>query len=503
MLPLVTVTSDVIPAFTPLCFPGSKYISKSEDNLLTPHCDTSWRGASPVGAHSRGSFIDTPLNTCLKSSYTSEPAIMASKPPAAASLPKKLCCASSADSLESSITEAQSQTGLTLLKIKTAFTESENNLLDVIQNTSRRNTTKTSDGIVVPPQETPADRVLSVDTSTCPAEQRFLASDQNIIFGQTEIAAFSPLHIDSVVFESGVYCSPPTKAEKGSRCAAVSSHNSSMGTDGEREVEQVNCSRLIDALDIQSPALFKLGISGLQSTPYKLVVEHCEELVVPPKINSVVSVTHEKSETYPEMSSQVQNQQPVPPCSQETEKCRVAEHIQHFNMLTLHSPRGSRAAQLRSPLKFQRTPVRQTIRRINSLLGDSRRPSRHTASQSSQVVKAVSLESGLSPHPQRQPHQSEARAELSNSVCPIKKPPPVPPKKPSTLAWKSKASALGDRTNKVQPKSRVDSSVSDPAGTHKPPALQLVEKDRTHYRGSPRNPLNQGRLLSATKPVDL
>ena len=137
------------------------------------------------------------------------------------------------------------------------------------------------------------------------------------------------------------------------------------------------------------------------------------------------------------------------------------------------------------------------------MLDDSRRPRRNAAGQSSQVVKAVSLESGLSPHPQPQPHQSEAQAELSNSNSPVKKPPPVLPKRPSTLARKAKASALGDVTNKVQPKSRVDSSVSDPAGAPKPPPLQLVEKDRTHYRGSPRNPLNQGRLLSATKPVDL
>lgn len=513
------IFSVVISAYIPLCITGSKFISKSEDNLLTPQCDsiahrTSWCGETPVGAQafSGTSFTDTPMNMCLKSSYASEPAIVMSKPPAVAGLPKKLCCASSAESLESegSITEAQSQTGPTLLKIKKAFTESGSDLQAVIRdpcNSTGTNATKPSDSILVPPPETLTDEGLSVgtETPTFPAQQSRLANDQNITFGQIEIAALSPLHIDSVVFESGVFCSPPTKADKRSLCAApISSHNSPMVRESEREVEQVNCSRLIDALDIQSPFLFKRCVSfGLQSTPYKLDVELNEELGTSPKIDTVGSPALEKNEVYLEIGSEVQNQEPLSP---ETEKRRVAEHIQHFNKLTLHSPRGSRATQIRSPLKFQRTPVRQTVRRINSLLGDSRRPGRNaklTASQSSQVVKAVSLESGLSPHPQLQPYQGVAQVELSNSICPIKKPPPVPPKKPSTLARKPKACALGDMTNKVQPKSRMDGSVPDPSGAQKPLVQQLVEKDMNHYRGSPRNPLNQGRLLSATKPVDL
>lgn len=483
------------------CLTGSKYISKSEHNLLTPQCDpvthrTSWCAETPVGAQAfgGGSFTDTPMNMCLKGSYVSEPAIVASKPPAVASLPMKLCCASSADSLESesSITKAQSQTGPTLLKMK-SFTESNGDLQAVLEdpcNSPEPNTAKPPDSIVVPPPGTPTDRVLSADTDTSrfPAPQSRLANDQNITFGQ--IAALTPLHIDSVVFESDVFCSPPTKADKGSVCAApISSHNSSVVGESDREVEEVNYSRLVDALDIHSPELFKLGVSsGLQSTPYKLDVGLDEDLDMPLKIGTVVSAALGKSETCPESGS---NDQPPSP---RTEKRRVAEHIQHFNKLTLHSPRGSRAAQIRSPLKFQRTPVRQTVRRMNSLLGDGRRPA-----QSSRVGKAVSLESGLSPRPQPQPHQDVAQVKLSNSIT---KPPPVPPKKPSSLAWKPKTCALGDMTNKVQPKSRVDGSVPDPAGAQKAVAQQLLEKDRSHYRGSPRNPLNQARLLSATKPVD-
>ncbi|XP_073338926.1 rho GTPase-activating protein 11A isoform X1 [Pagrus major] len=486
---------------------SSKYISKSEDNLLTPQCDssvhhTSWSGETPVGAQAfgGGSFTDTPMNMCLKSGYKSEPAIVVSKPPAVASLPKKLCCASSAESLESesSITEAQSLTGPTLLKIKT-LTELGSDLQAAIQepcSSTGTDQTKLSDSILLPPPKTPT----VLQASRFPAQQSLLADDQNITFGQIEIAALSPLHIDSVIFESGVYCSPVAKADKGFPCAApTSSHSSFTVEESDREVGQVNCSRLIEALDIQSPALFRVGVtSGLQSTPYKLDLELGDE------IGTIASSVHESDESSQEIGTKIQNQQPLSPRSLETEKRRVAEHIEHFNKLTLHSPRGPKASHIRSPLKFQRTPVRQTVRRMNSLLGDNRRPTRNAkllTSQSSPVVKAVSMESGLSPHPQLQPYQEDAQVGPSLSVQSIKRPPPVPPKKPSTLARKAKVCALGDVTNKVQPKTKMASS--EPAGAQKPLVQQVVEKDMTHYRGSPRNPLNQGRLLSATKPVDL
>uniref|UniRef100_A0A3Q1GTF5 Rho GTPase activating protein 11A n=1 Tax=Acanthochromis polyacanthus TaxID=80966 RepID=A0A3Q1GTF5_9TELE len=484
---------------------SSKYISKSEDNLLTPQCDssalrTSWSGETPVGAQtfSGESFTDTPMNMCLKSNYVSEPAIVLSKPPAVSSLPMKLCCASSAESLESerSITESQTQTGPTLLRIKKAFTESGSDLQAVVQDSieaSITSKTKPPDSISVVPPETPAVTVLSVDTSSIPAQRRPLANEHNFTFGQIEIAALSPLHIDSVVFESDVYCSPVIRDDRDSHCAAQTSscHDSTVER-SETEAEQVNCSRLIDALDIQSPAHFRLGVSsGLQSTPYRLGLELTEELSTPPK------TVHG---TEAEIGTAVPNQQPLSPYRRETEKRRVADHIQHFNKLTLNSPRGQ---QIRSPLKFQRTPVRQTVRRINSILGDSRRPTRNAELpvSRSKVAKALSLESGLSPHPQRHPHLGEPQVGLSNSKCPIKKPPPVPPRKPSTLA--RKASALGDVTNKAQPKIKVDSSVCDPSAAQKALTQQVAEKEMNHYRGSPRNPLNQARLLSATKPVDL
>ncbi|XP_072221867.1 rho GTPase-activating protein 11A isoform X2 [Leuresthes tenuis] len=478
---------------------SSKYISKSEDNLLTPQCDstpyqTSWNGETPVGAQAfrGGSFTDTPMTMCLKNNYMSEPAIITTlKPPALTSLPLKLCCASSAESLESDgpIAETPRQPGPTLLRIKTVSTELQSGLQAGIGgscSSTGESVIKPSDSMPFTPPETPAVKVLSVDT-----EASILADAQNVTF---DIAALSPLHIDSVMLESSAHCTPVIKDGTAAR---VSVHHNSMMRQVELEAEEVNSSRLIDALDIQSPAHFKLGVSsGLQSTPYKPSVEFKDELVTSSKTGT--PVLHEQIELSPEVGTKVQKQQPLSPHSQEAEKRRVAEHIQHFNQLTLYSPTGSKSKQSRSPLKFQRTPVQLTVRRINSLLGERSRPVRRaefTACHSGHVAKAVSLESGLSPHPQLRPRQG-----LSNSSCSIKKPPPVPPKKPSTVAM---SCVLGDVTNKVQPKAKKDCSASEPSGAQKPLLQEMAANNMNYYRGSPRNPLNQGRLLSATKPIDL
>ncbi|KAM9777273.1 rho GTPase-activating protein 11A [Neosynchiropus ocellatus] len=421
---------------------SSHYMSKSEDNLLTPKCEprahrTAWTRETPLGApaSSCDSFNDTPMSMCLKNTYASEPAI--AKPPTGSGLAKTLCCAVSADSLCS-----QTQ------KQEVEVTGTEADQADLKE-------TKASDSFLFRPPQTPPAKVSAEPAVApgIPTPQSLLGDDQNVTFGHFDIAALSPLHIDSVVFESGGY-SPAIR--KASFC-----HDSSVK---EEEEPAANCSRLIDALDIQSPAHFRPQVScGLQSTPYKSTAELKEELYV------LVE------EPLKETDDQVQNQPADSPPDLEQQKARVADHIQHFNTLTLYSPRGSKPKQTRSPIKFERTPVRQAVRRINSLMGDGRRPACNR-----EVVKAVSMESGLSPR------------------CLKKKPPPVPPKKPGTLARLPKSVALGDVTNKIPSQTKVDTPEAPRSRVQ-----QVTEKDSNYYRGSPRNPLNQSRLLSATKPVDL
>ncbi|TNM95552.1 hypothetical protein fugu_016635 [Takifugu bimaculatus] len=381
-----------------------KYISKSEDNLLTP-CgassahQTSWGAETPAGTRvfSGESFSDTPMKMCLKSTYTSEPSMVVSKPPAAAALPKTLCCASSADSLESQNLElrVQSRASPTLMK----NTEPGCDLgATGPRGSAGANAAKPSDRVINPPPETPEGKVLAADAGTPSflGQCRYLTSDQNITFSQIELGTLTPLHIDSVIFEPDTYRSPPRESERASFCV-VPSRTSSMVGEAEKEAEQVTCSRMVEALDIHG--LFDVGVhSGLRSTPYKLDGEDGKGPGATSQTGAVASAEHTVNEGHPEVGSEVQNQHVQAASSPETEKRRVADHIHHFNKLTLHSPRASRLTQIRSPLKFQRTPVRQAVRRINSLMGDSRRCSQTP----SRVVKAVSLESGLSPHPQLQ-----------------------------------------------------------------------------------------------------
>lgn len=481
---------------------SSKYISKSEDNLLTPHCDASphqvsWIVETPVGkrALNRGSFTDTPLTTSLKCNYMSEPAIIVSKQsPVASILPKKLCCTSSSESLESahSITGPLRQND-PAAKVQNDATEPRSDPKASKRgfcSSFRESGIKSSTEVPGPPTS-----ALEID-NLCPTAQ---ADDQNVTFGQFNFEALTPLHIDSGVFESSAHCSPVINKSLSppfGRCS-----NSTLGS-VELIPQQMNCSQLIDALDVQSPAHFTLGVySGLQSTPYK-GIELKDELNTPKKTETLTNKSHEEVKVSPETGAEVKHQSSVTPDSLQTQKRRVVDHIQHFNKLTLYSPSSSKSKQMRSPIKFQRTPVRLTVRRINSLTGESRRPVKLpelTARQGGHVTKAVSLESGLSPHPQLRPQVGR-----SNSTVPIKKPPPVPPKRLSTLPRKLKPCALGDMTNKVQPKPKVEGPTPDPSSPQKPIVVQQVEeKNMSHYRGSPRNPLNHSRLLSATKPVDL
>lgn len=491
---------------------SSKHISKSEDNLLTPQCNpsayrTSWNGETPRGSmvFGGGSFTDTPVSLCFKSAYHSEPAIVVSKPPAGAGLPKKLCCASSAESLESEGSPVQARARPPVPEINVLEEPCQ-----YVQNHSPspaevpvRPCVKTS----MPLSETPTLKVMSdaVDELRLPTPKRHLADEQNITFSQMEMVPMSPLHIDSTLFETGPCYGSAVKRNDGSPGAAASSPNNSQVGAAETEVEQVNCSRLIDALDIQSPAHFKLGVSvGSQSTPCRSGRRVSDEPDAPFALDQRPGTVLENMLFSLHGGTEGQARQPVLELSPQMQKLRVADRIQHFNKLTLYSPKSSKASKrVMSPLKFQRTPVQQSIRRINSLLGDSRRPPRdqgHPVDSCGPGGKAVSLDSVFVSGPQLRPFQGEDPPE-PGKVRAAKKPPPVPPKKPSTLSRKPKACALGDVTNKVQPKIKAD--CADPPGGQKSVLQQVADRPVNHYKGSPRHPLSQARLLSATKPIDL
>lgn len=420
-------------------------MSRSEDNLLTPQCDStnmgSWSGDTPdIGlTFPRDSFSETPASICLKSSYRSEPTIIVSKPAMVSVIPKSLCCTASDGSALDLFSEERSHTGPTLLKIKHASSES---------------------GTIVKPQDHGEPTQDDSGTSETSHKSVSESDDHNVTFGQIEIVPLTPLHIDSTLFDSGLTRFVKTSPD-GSLCLENENRAILKSATGD-------CSQLLDALDIQSPVAFRLDTSSrVQSTPYATRSRTDANTSLPSELKE--SLLTDKTDSPQNQAEKPQNH----PGAIETRRMRVAEQIKQFNMMTLNSPK---VKAVRSPLKFQRTPVRQSIRRINSLIG-GRKDTRMGWCAASQI-KAVSLESGLQTF--------------------LKPKPPVPSKKPAVRA-------LEDVTNKA-PKTKCGMLSANKTAANECPKsvlLQMSEIDTSRYRGSPKNPLTEGRLMPVMKPIDL
>ncbi|NXY64615.1 RHGBA protein, partial [Callaeas wilsoni] len=213
---------------------------------------------------------------------------------------------------------------------------------------------------------------------------------------------------------------------------------------------------------------------------------------------------------------------------------KVSDHIQWFNQLSLNDPNS--ASKTKPPLKFQRTPVRQSVRRINSLLEAKRQSvSSQTVKSSgvgSPLVKSLSYDSALFPCTQKPsmnsmllPRRSESTSDqasvahkqldlTSKSCCRPLNPSDKPDVSVRTVGIHeqkatvhSSKSVLEDLTNHEM----VKSSLKVNANTHIPGAVpeksmiarSAPGKERVRYRGSPKNPISEVKLLPTAKPVDL
>ncbi|NWW25103.1 RHGBA protein, partial [Falcunculus frontatus] len=213
---------------------------------------------------------------------------------------------------------------------------------------------------------------------------------------------------------------------------------------------------------------------------------------------------------------------------------KVSDHIQWFNQLSLNDPNSS--SRTKPPLKFQRTPVRQSVRRMNSLLEANRQSvSSQTVKSSvvaSPLVKSLSYDSALFPCTEKPsgnsmflPRRSEstrnqvsvAHKQLdltSKSCCRPLNPSDKPDVSVRTVGiHEQKAtvhpskSVLEDLTNHEMVKSslKVNANINTPGAA---PEKSMITrsapgKERVRYRGSPKNPISEVKLLPTAKPVDL
>ncbi|KAJ6667353.1 hypothetical protein lerEdw1_017331 [Lerista edwardsae] len=193
---------------------------------------------------------------------------------------------------------------------------------------------------------------------------------------------------------------------------------------------------------------------------------------------------------------------------------KVADHIHWFNKLSLNEPCS--ATKTKPPLKFQRTPVRQSVRRMNSLLEASKQ------SAACKLIKpgdgclsrdtSASCETGLSyaesvSGTATMSYDQLAQSSISypQSIYPLEQAgrPGTTCKVKSITASQSK-SVLEDRTNHETSKmAKMNTGLNISTATPDRCAVRklLVEK-KTRYRGSPKNPIATAQLLPAIKPLD-
>ncbi|KAM8807418.1 rho GTPase-activating protein 11A [Eudromia elegans] len=216
-----------------------------------------------------------------------------------------------------------------------------------------------------------------------------------------------------------------------------------------------------------------------------------------------------------------------------TDHGKVSDHIQWFNKLSLNDP--SSASKTKPPLKFQRTPVRQSVRRMNSLLEASRPSASGRVVQSGDVgsplVKSLSYDSALSSCTEKPSKSSTAlplksesasdqvftshkQLDFASKSCyrqlnPLEKP-DVSVRTVGIYNQKvtvnPSKSVLEDLTNHetVKPFTKVNAGTNIPGAVPEKCAItKPLGKEKIRYRGSPKNPISKVKLLPTTKPVDL
>ncbi|NWU79662.1 RHGBA protein, partial [Onychorhynchus coronatus] len=217
-----------------------------------------------------------------------------------------------------------------------------------------------------------------------------------------------------------------------------------------------------------------------------------------------------------------------------SDRGKVSDHIQWFNKLSLNDP--SSASETKPPLKFQRTPVRQSVRRMNSLLEANRQSVSSQPLKSSSVgsplVKSLSCDSALfsctekpSKNSMGLPCRSESmwdqislsRKQLdltSKSRCRLSNPSDKPDIsvrpagiRDQKVTVHSSKSVLEDLTNHETVKSglkgNANINIQGAAPEKSTIARSAPGKERVRYRGSPKNPISEVKLLPTAKPVDL
>ncbi|NXG55320.1 RHGBA protein, partial [Hemiprocne comata] len=528
---------------------GSKNVSKSEENLLTPKCldkvvyRMSWSSPTVTDSQAISSNEEILPGNPERGIGSSEPVFIFGKPPVVPGEFESTTVNKQYNRLELLLCEEESSTAAeTLLKVKQAFSASGSNLhnligdtkssfSDVAGETSNENMCLTG---LSPEEEMVAEEVSGSLANTKPIELLHQ-------FNQSDATDKQESKKDEI-----------TGLEKGNFKASIEIElqvqKPDMKNVTERPVPQVIARE--DKLTVQNSSS-KDDLNKLDSFRRK---EEMELTHTQTAENCVVKCCNLEEDTVklsvagqlptlqlPKSQNEVGNQclqaensdKTLTKTSIVSDHGKVSDHIQRFNKLSLNDQ--SSASKTKPPLKFQRTPVRQSVRRINSLL-EANRPSvssqlLQASSVGSPLVKSLSYDSALfsctekasrnsmalplrSGRTYDQASTSHEQLALTSKSCRRQVNPSDKPDASVRIAGINELkvtvhpskSVLEDLTNHETVKSslKVNANINIPgAAPEKSTITRSAPGKGVRYRGSPKNPISTVKLLPTAKPVDL
>ncbi|XP_067414140.1 rho GTPase-activating protein 11A isoform X1 [Emydura macquarii macquarii] len=528
---------------------GSQIISKSEENLLTPKHDKasyriSWNGPSITDSYGTSSNEASLMGYLESETCSSEPVLVAGKPPVIPDDLRSTTANHKQDSPReySLCVDDNNLTTETLLKIKKAFSESGSNLHNLISDTKSSVSDLTEEKLT----ET---RCLS---GFSPEKDLFETSAESLAIEKSK-DQFNQLANKSYAIDKYQSSKDEIKVVEES-CLQnpidIELQTQKLGIEDASELDMSQVMSREDKLTFQ-----KSSSNNNFKKVDSLRRKECEELEQSERVADDYepkSCNSEKDNTEPTVAGELpvsrlleSRNRPGKQYLQTTgydntvlktlpvsDHGKVSDHIHWFNKLSLNDPCS--ASKSKPPLKFQRTPVRQSVRRMNSLLDSNRRSVSYKLAKPGEVcsplVKSVSCDTVLSSCTEKFSKNStvsllccetthiqvstsselDAISKTSKLINPLDQADALKTvricQQKVTIGNPSK-SVLEDLTNHEAPKVAVkmNSSVNIPVATPDKSTLRksVTGKEKVRYRGSPKNPISKAKLLPAAKPVDL
>ncbi|NXL02908.1 RHGBA protein, partial [Mesembrinibis cayennensis] len=529
---------------------SSKNVSKSEENLLTPKCHDkvvhrmSWNSPAVTDSQAISRNEGILQGHPEMGISSSESVFIFGKPPVVPDEFKSTTVSKQDNSIELLLCEEESNsTAETLLKVKQAFSASGSNLHNLIGDTKSSfsdvagetlNKTLSLTGL------SPEKELLAEEVSENPAHTKsrelFHQFNQSYTIDKQQSKKDEIKVLEKKNFKTSIeielqVLKPDTKSvtelpmpQMLAREDKLTVQNSS-SKDDLNKLDSFGRKGEVKLTHSQTAENCMVKCCNLEEDTAKLSVAGQLPTSQLPKSQNEVGNQYLQAEN---------SDKTLTKTSTVSDHGKVSDHIQWFNKLSLNDP--SSTSKTKPPLKFQRTPVRQSVRRMNSLLEANRRSVTSQLLKASDVgsplVKSLSYDSALfsctekpSKNSMALPLRSESTYDqvsishkqldlTSKSCCRPLNPSDKPDVSVRTAGiHEQKAtihpskSVLEDLTNHETVKSslKVNANINIPgAAPEKSTTTRSAPgKERVRYRGSPKNPISKVKLLPTAKPVDL